>query len=319
MFRRIVVPLDGTCFSEAALAPARELARAFNARLEIVRALSPDDIPSAAFADDEMIALGRIDDADTYLRRIVDLLREQGYKADMSLRHSLPDVGIAAIAELDHADVIVMTTHLRWKVDPSGGPSTTLQLFGRTRTPILVWRVAGALEEDGGPDVDERPPRLARTESPIMVPLDGSTFAERALGPAETLAKTFGLYLLLAHAVEPGATLEDEIAAERRAEAYLHRVRGQVEARGGHAAVSVPTRDTVQRDRSALARIRRRADRDRQPRAQRAARHLPRQCRRAHHGGDRGAGPGDSADRRGVLPTHTTEPPIWQHEIVDRG
>ncbi len=319
MFRRIVVPLDGTCFSEAALAPARELARAFNARLEIVRALSPDDIPSAAFADDEMIALGRIDDADTYLRRIVDLLREQGYKADMSLRHSLPDVGIAAIAELDHADVIVMTTHLRWKVDPSGGPSTTLQLFGRTRTPILVWRVSGALEEDGGPDVDERPPRLARTESPIMVPLDGSTFAERALGPAETLAKTFGLYLLLAHAVEPGATLEDEIAAERRAEAYLHRVRGQVEARGGRAAVSVQRGTPF----SVIDRLWREFDAG--------------LIVIASHGRSAPVGTflGSVAARimeeieAPVLvipptaeefhPTRTTEPPIWQHEIVDRG
>ena len=239
MFHRIVVPLDGTRFSEAALAPARELARAFNARIELVRVLTPDGVPSAAFTDDEMIELSRVGEADMYLSRIVDLLREQGYKADMSLRYTRPDVGIAEIAELDHADVIVMTTHLRWKVDPSGGPSTTLHLFGRTRTPILVWRVAGELEEDGGPDVDERPPMLARTESPILVPLDGSTFAERALGPAETLAKTFGLYLLLAHAVEPGATLEDELAAGHRADAYLQRVRSQVAGRGVRAAVSV--------------------------------------------------------------------------------
>ncbi len=239
MFHRIVVPLDGTRFSEAALAPARELARAFNARIELVRALTPDGVPSAAFADDEMTELSRVAEADTYLGHLVELLRRQGYKADMSLRYTRPDVGIAEIAALDHADVIVMTTHLRWKVDPLGGPSTTLHLFGRTRTPILVWRVAGALEEDAGPDVDERPPMLARSESPILVPLDGSIFAERALGPAETLAKTFGLYLLLAHAVEPGATLEDEIAAERRADAYLQHVRGQVEARGVRAAVSV--------------------------------------------------------------------------------
>jgi nucleotide-binding universal stress UspA family protein len=239
MFRRIVVPLDGTRFSEAALAPARELARAFDARIEIVRALRPDDLASAAFADDEMSALSRLDEADGYLRRIVDGLRERGYKADMSLRSSPPEVGIAQIAELDHADVIVMTTHLRWKVDPAGGPSTTLRLFGRTRTPIFVWRVAGELAEDGGPDVDRRPPLLARLESPILVPLDGSTFAERALRPAETLAKTFGLSLLLAHAVEPGASLEDEIAAERSAEAYLHRMRGQVAARGVRAVVAV--------------------------------------------------------------------------------
>jgi nucleotide-binding universal stress UspA family protein len=239
MFRRIVVPLDGTAFAEAALTPARELARAYDARIEIVRALPPDGHRSGAFADDELRALGRTLDAETYAHGVVDRLRTQGYKADLSLRFAQADVGILAIAEADHADVIVMSTHLRWKVAPLGGASTTLRVFGRSKTPILVWRVPGARADDGGWEVYGRTPTLARTESPILVPLDGSTYAERALEPAETLAKAFGPYLLLAHAVESGASRGGETLRERGAIDYLERIRAEVEQRGVHAAIAV--------------------------------------------------------------------------------
>jgi nucleotide-binding universal stress UspA family protein len=234
MFNRIVVPLDGTRFAEAALAPARELARAFNSRIMVIRAL-PTGLPIATAAWDEDAELDRVDEADDYLRGIVDRLRGQGYKADLLLRIAEPGAGIAKAAELDHADVIVMSTHLRWKVRPSDGPSVTLQVLARSRTPIFAWRVAGAIEPEGGQDVAERPPLLARAESPIVVPLDGSAFAERALEAAETLARTFGLYLVMVRAIDSQA-LESE---ERDAAAYLERAREAVERRGVRAVTTV--------------------------------------------------------------------------------
>jgi nucleotide-binding universal stress UspA family protein len=234
MFNRIVVPLDGTRFAEAALAPARELARAFDSRIMVIRAL-PTGLPIATAARDEQAEFERLDEADDYLHGIVDTLRAQGYKADLLVHIAEPGAGIARAAALDHADVIMMSTHLRWKVDPMGGPSVTLRVLARSRTPIFAWRVAGAVEPEGGPDVAERPPLLARVESPIVVPLDGSPFAEQALEAAETLARTFGLYLVLVRAVEP-LTLEGE---ERDAAAYLERVRAELEQRNVRAATTV--------------------------------------------------------------------------------
>lgn len=243
MFNRIVVPLDGTRFAEAALAPARELARAFDSRILVTRALSPSGLPMAAVAWDEARELDRLDEADEYLRRIVDTLRDQGYKADLLLRLAEPGAGIAKAAELDHADLILMTTHLRWKVVPSGGPSTTLGVLARSRTPILAWRAREPLEPEGGPDVSARPALLHRSESPILVPLDGSRFAEGALAAAETLARTFELYLVLVRAVEPaatlGATLDAEQQDEHAATEYLKGVRRAVEQRGVRAEIAV--------------------------------------------------------------------------------
>lgn len=235
MFNRIIVPLDGTRFAEAALAPARELARAFNSRIMVVRAVPETGLPMAAVAWDEEADFERLDEADEYLHTIVDGLRRRGYKSDLLLRVAEPGASIARAAELDHADVIVMSTHLRWKVDPMGKPSVTLQVLKRSRTPIFAWRVAGAVEPAGGPDTEERPPLIGRTESPIIVPLDGSRFAEQALEAAETLARTFGLYLVLVGAIEP-LDMEDE---ERRAAAYLSRMRAEVEQRNVRAVTAV--------------------------------------------------------------------------------
>ncbi len=239
MFNRIVVPLDGTRFAEAALAPARELARAFDSRILVTRALSPSGLPMAAVAWDEERELDRMDEADEYLRRIVDTLRDQGYKADLLLYLAEPGASIAKAAELDHADLILMTTHLRWKVVPSDGPSTTLGVLARSRTPILAWRAQEPLEPEGGPDVSARPALLRRSESPILVPLDGSRFAEGALAAAETLARTFGLYLVLVRAVEPAATRDAEQQDERTATEYLQGVRRAVERRGVRAELAV--------------------------------------------------------------------------------
>ncbi len=239
MFNRIIVPLDGTRFAEAALAPARELARAFGSRILVVRALEPYGLPMAAVIWDEQAELERVDSADVYLQDVVRQLRLVGYDADMLLHISAPGAGIARAAELDRADLIVMATHLRWKVDPTGSASTTLQVLARSRVPILAWRVGAAFEQAGGPDVGERPPLLGRTESPIVVPLDGSRFAESALGTAELLARKFGLYLVLVRATERGVGPAAEAEAEREATDYVEQVRRQLEDRGIHSTTVV--------------------------------------------------------------------------------
>ncbi|MGZ3666727.1 MAG: universal stress protein, partial [Ktedonobacterales bacterium] len=45
MFDRIIVPLDGSPFAEAALDPARELASLFHSRILLTRAIKPFDEP----------------------------------------------------------------------------------------------------------------------------------------------------------------------------------------------------------------------------------------------------------------------------------
>src|SRR5690348_4896660 len=181
MFKRIVVPLDGSRFAEAALAPARELARAAGASILLVRAVPPHSLPDilpgfftdTIGGDGHQADVERANDADAYLHTMTDQLRRAGYDADMALAIAAPGAGIVEAAALDHADLIIMASHLRWKVPAATGASATLDVMVRSRVPLLAWRVNDSAEPEGGLDGDERLSVLARAESPLVVPLDG--------------------------------------------------------------------------------------------------------------------------------------------------
>lgn len=249
MFDRIIVPLDGSRFAEAALDPARELASLFHSRILLTRAIKPFGAPAMGFGSEVTeIQLERLGEADAYLHEMVERLRAEGYDADFSLYISEPGSSITQMAELRHADLIVMNTRLRWKVDPnSSSPSSvTLRVLQRTHTPILSYHVSEMKPGDGQTEAAWRVgaviPQLVRPDAPIVVALDGSSFAEQALEVAESLARAFGSYLVLVRAIpsadaavheaESVDALHIHIVREREARDYLARVRASVEASG---------------------------------------------------------------------------------------
>jgi nucleotide-binding universal stress UspA family protein len=152
MFNRIVVPLDGTPFAEAALAPACELARAFGSRLAVVRAIPAWGLPHAVRRpdeDDADTAFELLDDADAYLHAVVARLqRDTGLHAGIALYITAPGDAIARAAEVDHADLIVMTAHPRWRVNVLDNHSTSLRVLARTRVSILAWRFGSDRAQD---------------------------------------------------------------------------------------------------------------------------------------------------------------------------
>lgn len=238
MFQHLVVPLDGTPFAETALAPARALARAFGSRILVVRAVPPAGLPRVAPQPNGEVNLERVDEADAYLHEVAANLHAAGFDAEMVLSIAEPGAAIARAAEVDHADAIVMTAHPRWKADLLDDASTTLQVLARSRVPILAWRAELSAVRQG----NEERALLGRTESPMLVPLDGSRFAEAALEAAETLARTFSSYLVLVRAVEGPTTpvvaptgepaSAPGEAVEHDAREYLKRVQAQIERRG---------------------------------------------------------------------------------------
>lgn len=246
MFERIIVPLDGSRFAEAALAPARELARAFGSRIVVVRAVSPHGLPSVlpglipaeTAGDGGQSVVESADDADAYLHTVTDHLRQAGYDADFALALAAPGTAIARVAALTHADLIVIAAHLRWKVPASPDISATLDVLVHSRVPLLAWRVGGTEEPEGGPDVAHRPPLLARTESPLIVALDGSPLAESALPVAEALARALGLYIVMVRAV-------DQPKQEAEAHQYLLRLQAALDQRGIPAMSKTATGDPL--------------------------------------------------------------------------
>ncbi len=244
MFKRIVVPLDGTPAAEAALAPARELARLFDSHVLLVRAIQPSGLPFASPDLEATRELEQADEADAYLHEMTAGLRSEGVNAQLALSVAAPGAGIAEAVSVDHADLVVMSAHPRWRRDVLDNRGTTLQVLAHTRAPILAWR-APVRAAPGSRDVDPVSAFLATPDTPIVVPLDGSHFAEAALPTAEALARRLGSYLVLVRAVgadgapmiAPLVEAPGNEAVERRdttlylAEAYLGRVREDLRGR----------------------------------------------------------------------------------------
>lgn len=228
MFSRIVVPLDGSPFAETALGPARTLAKAFNSRILVVRAEPSSGLPLVAQTGILQGDWERLDDADAYLHRIVSQLRSEGFNATMTLFVSAPDSGIERAAELSHADVIVMASHLRWMLPEHARPSTTLSVLTHSHVPILACRASAAANGTV---------EIASADMPIVVPLDGSRLAEAALPYAAALARAFDSYLVLTQIIEPD--VPEASAEERKAADYLQSVREEIAQSGGHAVTAI--------------------------------------------------------------------------------
>jgi nucleotide-binding universal stress UspA family protein len=249
MFERILVPLDGSAFAEAALTPACELAARFGSKLLLTTAVEPLGLPlvhSGEALDAEERAEG-MGEASAYLEGLVEKLRKAGFPADLTLYLAEAGAAIAGAAEISHADLIVMATRMGWTL-PAEGPrhrSVTLDLLARSRVPILSCHlVPTAAPASTITEGAERPtgPQLAGPDLPIVVPLDGSIFAEQALPTAQALAEAFGAYLILVRAV-PDETKGSEQSAhgQREARDYLARLREQLEVAGVSAtAVAEP-------------------------------------------------------------------------------
>lgn len=241
MFKRILVPLDGSPLAEAALAPAISLAERFDAALLLVRAILVHVFPGA---DPGPAQLEALQEAEHYLDAIVPPIREKGIPVHTAIPYDAPALGIADQAEFRHIDLIVMSTHARKWPDTLLRPSVTMGVLERTTAPILALK---GREEDLGTDLSQLPRFMADPDAPILVPLDGSLLAESALTLAEGLAKIFGNPLLLISATErpsiASAPLDDpsinakvEEWAIAETQSYLQRKQHEVADRGGRVS-----------------------------------------------------------------------------------
>ncbi len=224
MFKKILVPLDGSALASAALLPASTLARRDNAELLLVGVTSTSTVAEIG----------------AYLATMVSCLSEEGLTVRAMLPPGSPENEISEEAELARADLIVMTTHGRTGLDALLHPSVTWRVLAQTNAPLLVSRYAD--EEQAAPSVHQLR-FLTDATAPILVPLDGSPQAEQVLLPAQEMAEEFGNPLVLLRVGEP-LLLAESLGAQdlmpggsvgywmEEAEAYLRQKRKEL-ARAG--------------------------------------------------------------------------------------
>jgi nucleotide-binding universal stress UspA family protein len=182
MFKRILVPLDGSTRAMEALEFARTLAQASQASLTLLH-IEPWG---------ESVESLRRDHVD--LDALVERLRADGLDAHAILRFDDPEDGIALTATLENVDLVVLAPHLRAGMDALVHPSVTARMLTRSPAPLLIF-------PDAMPSIGVR--LLVSPQSCILVPLDGSERAEAALPLAMDVARSYDRELLLARASAP--------------------------------------------------------------------------------------------------------------------
>lgn len=209
MYHRIVVPLDGSRFGDAALPFAESIARRSGATVDLVHVhLSEPRNPSQeAFTpyryehveaaehdfDDERCAR----EAAEIEYRAQRVAQGAGVPASARILHGQVPTALARDAEAACADLVVMATH--GGMSPSGARirSVADQLVRHLDQPLLLLR----------PDEMGQHRGVEPGFSRILVALDGSAFSEQILGPALELALLYDARMVLVVVVSPAASI----------------------------------------------------------------------------------------------------------------
>ena len=194
MFKKILIPLDGSPEAAAILPTALAFARARYAELVLVRVTADyrDDAPANIAARQEL----------------ADMVREYGL-ADLRVQTELRygDVGeqIVEASRLAGADLIALATHGRHGFARAWYGSVAERVLATSPVPVLL------LRSDGKASTKLRT---------VLVPVDNSPGSAAALAQARELAALTHAHLVLLEVIAPLHGWDDnpELAPEREDE-----------------------------------------------------------------------------------------------------
>jgi nucleotide-binding universal stress UspA family protein len=198
MLKNILVPLDGSPVSEAALPYAVALASRTGAGLTLVRA-----VQAPVLSHQGESAARAIASAEAYLASFAHDLSDRGFDVQTGVPYgrSAPTWIVEEIS-MRHADLVVMATHGRSGLERWVRGSVAEGVVHAATVPVLLVHAAEGL----------RPiERFDQPQPVLVVALDGSELAEAALPTATELAAALGGRLVLMGAVPEAGRL---VAAE---------------------------------------------------------------------------------------------------------
>lgn len=210
MFKRILVPLDGSSVAECVLPHVVALAHIYDAAVEIIQVLNDD--AGRAQPTDPMEWELRKAEAEAYLEETASSLQATGVDVVSRLLEGQPAVRIVEYAHEAESELIVMSSHgraglSRWNVN-----SVVRKVVQRAHISTLIIRAYHPTDAGLGQL------RYGR----ILVPLDGSQRAECVLSTATTFCQHHDSHLLIGHVVvrpemprQIPLTSEDQALVER--------------------------------------------------------------------------------------------------------
>jgi nucleotide-binding universal stress UspA family protein len=146
--RRLLVPLDATAAAEAAVAPARDLARLLGTTIHLVmvvataRTVGANRQGLAQVLPTTLRAELDIEEAEAgeYLEEIAGRIRESGLAVTTEVRRGDPRSALADEAAEPEVGLVVVATHGRAGVQAIWAGSVTARLLSRTQAPLLLLR-----------------------------------------------------------------------------------------------------------------------------------------------------------------------------------
>ncbi len=244
MFSTLLVPLDGSELAERALPYAVSLAKPRDARVVLVRvalAPAPATLDGATLEQDQAAAIG---EAENYIAGIAEKLR-----GTVNIQTVVP-YGRAAAGIIDTInqfgpDAVIMATH--------GRTGLAHLLLGSVAEAVIAGSSVPVFTIYANPG--EMPaPAFDSTQSRIVVPLDGSDFAETALATAMELIGTGGELVLVRIVQPPTQLLRDEFGnvmayldqqeetLTRETRGYLATVQAKLHEKYPHVRISTEVR-----------------------------------------------------------------------------
>ncbi|MEM7415267.1 MAG: universal stress protein [Gemmatimonadota bacterium] len=239
MIRSILVPYDGSSFSEAALPLALELSRRTEATLTLVTVI--EGVTEFAFPEwEERAQTGARQTLEDIVERIDPLTNAD---IDYIVVHGEAADTIASVARNERIDLVVMATHGRGAVSRAWLGSVADRFSRSTPVPTLLVRPVG----------DDTPvTHFGHDFETLLIPLDGSELSEEALQHATAFGELFDSAYHLTRVVSypvdltspylpQTATISQSVVDEskRCAAEYLERHADRMRRRGLRVTTSV--------------------------------------------------------------------------------
>lgn len=206
MLRSLLVPLDGSSFSERSLPLAGEIARATGATVHLAHVhepYEPDQLLSNTQFHFEGVDMKDYNDRHreeerAYLTGLVTQIGQDGTRVDAKVLEGR-EVADELVMYADEVatDMILLTSHGYSGVSRLWLGSVADEMIRRSTLPMLVIHQSEKGDGQGAlPSVRH-----------VLIPLDGSKLAEAVLGPAADLAGATGARITLAHVLLTPDTL----------------------------------------------------------------------------------------------------------------
>jgi nucleotide-binding universal stress UspA family protein len=209
---QLMVPLDGSAFSEQPLTEAMDIARRSGGTVHLVRVHAPRvnvGPPTSGVVLTAELEDGERDAEQAYLDNVAHARCCAGVEVRTTLLTGSIADSLASYAESNDIHMIMMSTHGRGGISRAWLGSVADRLIRTTHIPVLLFR--------SGPVRGNAWELLPH----ILIPLDGSIVAETILEPAVTLGRLINARYTLLQIIDAPIAASAEVYRQSQADADI--------------------------------------------------------------------------------------------------